>query len=74
MTYEIKKGVPMPKQTANAKYPFKRMEKGDCFEFPINERKRVVKAACMAALRMGSKVVFRSAVIDESKAGIWRVA
>lgn len=36
MTYEIKKGIPIPKTThKNQKYPFWEMEVGDCVDLDI---------------------------------------
>lgn len=61
MTYEIKKGIPIP-TSRPAKYPFAELEIGDCFDCPIDRprtRINVSMAAKGFAKRHGVKFATR---------------
>lgn len=71
----IQKGIPAPESTRRgrpAKYPFAKMEIGDCYEVEgLDQGKRAAKAAFRYGARHGMK--FSTRTTDEGLR-IWRIA
>ena len=77
MNYKLEKGIPIPEKHSwhgtrrHAKYPFKTMDVGDSFEFPVKLRKKITAAASYHGSAHGRKISIRR--VSNAKARAWRV-
>lgn len=76
MTYEIRSDVPMPKERAHSKWPFKKMEIGQCLIVDSHEARQAASAAYRTAEYSGYAINFSVRKIKDQpgKTGIWRVS
>lgn len=73
MTYEIKKGVPIPIGTKSCtKYPFQYMEIGDCFFADPEIGARVRNSVSAYNRTKHEKFVARKTA--DGRIGVWRIA
>jgi hypothetical protein len=76
--YEIEKGIPLPTNTRNSKYPYKDMQVGDSFLIPSHPDdaadllKRMRNSMFAAGKRHGIKLT--AAIDDEGGVRVWRKA
>jgi hypothetical protein len=78
MTYEIVKNMPIPELVQDSiripKYPFYKMELGDCVIFETEDKAQVARSsACNYANKIGKTVKFVKRQLDDGRYGIWRV-
>jgi hypothetical protein len=81
MTYEIVKNMPMPDRSFDpkggqyvSKYPFYKMEVGDCVLFDDANSARVAWSSAYAySLKIQVEAKFEKRQLDDGRYGIWRV-
>jgi len=67
--FKIDKNVELP--TVKSTYPYKDMEIGDSFEFPISERNKVSSSCSIYGKNNNRKYAVRS--ISDSRYRCWRI-
>ena len=75
MEYEIKKNIPIASRIKEKpKYPFSKMEIGDCFDVPLKEIKpyKLRQEVYAYAYRKKIKLLTRT-LMDENVVRIWRI-
>ena len=71
MGIRVEKGVALPVERVERKYPHEDMEVGDSFAVPVGARAKVLNANYRAGKRLGMKFVART---EGEVMRVWRVA
>ena len=73
MTFEIKKGIPLPDRYRI--YPFNEMQVGDCFDVPTDKQSKVISAASKYGKDKGIKFTSKRMKQDGNIfIRIWRIS